>query len=102
VPTERLDPYDGPDLLPWRAPRGPSPKEEAKFRAAFAALLEADPATPPGPAPLARAMGWTNRQLPGRLSKLRRRMLRDAGFYLDDRDNRWRPRARPQQGKEKP
>jgi hypothetical protein len=69
--------------------RPPSAKEEAKFREAFAALLAADPTRPPGPKPLADAMGWGTRQLPGRLSKLRRRMLREAGFAQSDRDSRW-------------
>jgi hypothetical protein len=79
-------------LLSSPGPRGPSPAEEAKFRAAFIAELEDDPNRPPRPATLCRAMGWNSRQLPGRLSKLRRKMLRDAGFVQSDWDSRWSKR----------
>ena len=48
-------------------PRGPSPREEVRFREAFRLLLLADPTRPPGPKPLADAMGWRTRQLPGRI-----------------------------------
>jgi hypothetical protein len=67
-------------LLTSPGPRGPSPREEALFRAAFVAELEDDPDRPPRPATLARAVGHSGPQLTGRLSRLRRQMLRDAGF----------------------
>lgn len=76
---------------PWPAAparRDASPAEEQRFRDAFADMLRDRPDRAPGPRALADAMGWSGRQLNGRTSRLRRRLLAEAGFTQDYKD-RW-------------
>jgi hypothetical protein len=52
-----------------------------RFRKAFAEELALHPDKAPGPAALARRMGWRNtNDLPGRVTGLRRELLKEAGF----------------------
>jgi hypothetical protein len=60
-----------------------------RFREAFAAELVENPNVAPGPAALARRMGWKNRNLNGATTTLRRQLLREAGFGFNERFNRW-------------
>jgi hypothetical protein len=78
------------ELFPTKAPRSASVAETNRFRKAFNAELRANPDRPPGPSALARQMGLSNtRNLNGRLTKLRIRMLVEAGFKRDDYRGRW-------------
>jgi len=75
---------DDLSLFQTKRPRRAGPAEEARFRAAFAKVLAADPDHAPGPTALAREMGWSNRQLNGRVTGLRRALLREAGFRFNE------------------
>jgi hypothetical protein len=85
------------DVFP-PAPRRPVYKETGvrqRFRDAFAAELREHPDRAPGPRALANRMGWKSRNLNGSTTTLRRKLLRDAGFYYDEMTNRWESRKRP-------
>ena len=71
-----------------KKPRKASVVEEARFREAFTRLLT-EGHEPPGPTALAREMGWSSRQLNGRTTKLRKRLMREAGFGFNETLNRW-------------
>lgn len=72
--------------------------ERERFVAAFNTLLEKNPRQAPGPTAINRLMGGRTssmNKLPGRLSGLRREMLKEAGFrYVNTSDwgmqYRWR------------
>lgn len=84
------------DIGGYVQPRRASLAETKRFQEAFLTLLAERPGEPPGPAGIARLMGLGNkRNLNGRLSHLRIRMLEDHGFYKDDRDGRWYHGGRP-------
>ena len=78
-----------PERLRKRQPGG----EEARFTWAFDECLRRDPGR--APAPTAINILLEKRPpyniLPGRLSKLRRTLLLDAGFIQDDKFGRWYP-----------
>ena len=64
--------------------------EEQRFREAFEAELKTFSQVPPRPSRLADRMGLGNRNtLNGRLSRLRRELLLEAGFKKDQYKNRW-------------
>lgn len=71
--------------------------EEDRFTAAFYAVLNRDPDTPPGPTKINRELGRENNPryhsplnvLNGRMSALRRRLLLENGFVKDEQGWKW-------------
>lgn len=66
--------------------------EAERFTRHFKALLHVEPDRAPGPSDLSELMGWARtRRIPGRLSKLRKRLLSEAGFVLCHNNGRYHP-----------
>lgn len=67
------------------------PTEAERFTQAFNTVLQDDPQTAPGPTAINRELGNPppHNMLAGRLSKLRRRLLEEAGFVQAEKGARW-------------
>lgn len=72
--------------------------ERERFEAAFYAVLSKSPDRPPGPTSINRELGKADNPryrspmnvLNGRMSVLRRQLLKDNGFVQDHSGARWR------------